>query len=227
MKRKLEELIIALAYGELEGAEAESLLEQISQDPELRREYEAYRKQAELLNAVPPPPAPSFCSERLRDAVFQQTIRKQRALPALGVIGAVAAGLLTFVVVQQIATSTRSAPIADETPVVALQDLPAPHEWVPSLIEDIQGSVGSGTAEPTTKVDVAPPVAKQPAPAQRANKKRTPAAPTRSAPSNESAATPDSLNEPSPPAEDETVVILEDGGKAIEMEGTEGVAFGG
>jgi hypothetical protein len=224
MRRNLEDQIIALAYGELEGAEAEALRERIERDPTLRREHEAYRRQAELLEAVPAVPAPALSTERLRAAVLEQTLRRQRTLPVRFGLAAVAAGALTFVFVQRIAPTEEPSPLAERTAVVALQDLPAPHEWVPSLIGDLQPSAPvRRAAEPPSVGQARSDARREPSrrstrPERLRNVFPQPEAPAAAKASAASGAAPEA---------GETVIIVQDGGKAIEMEGTQGVAFGG
>lgn len=221
MKRRTEDQILLLAYGELEPAEAEALTKRLEADPALRALYEEHMRVRKATRAVPPPPAPSLSHERLRERILCESVPRGAAgwgwaFAGGGVALAAVLGILSANLPLSVRDDRVSTPRPDLT--VALTDLPAPHEWVPSLIRDI----------PKEQPTVAP--SNEPSPSRRNTAPHARAA-------GKSAET--AVTQPGKDAakgavrgdeaiqEEPTVVVVGANGRAVELEGTGGVSFGG
>jgi len=225
MKKRIEDQILLLAYGELDASEAEALTRRIEADPALRALYEEHARVRDATRIVPEPPAPSLSSERLRERILNESATKRTT----GWGWAFAGGGIALAGVLGILTANLPAGPGEDTLTpqqptltVALHDLPAPHEWVPALIDDI-----SEEQQPEAPSD-------RPAPQRRSNE-----SPAESHSDDEARVVPETaVAQPArdaakgavgddTDAHDATVVVIGANGNAVEFEGTDGVAFGG
>lgn len=224
MKRRIEDQILLLAYDELDGNEVEALKRRLEADPALRELYEEHLRVRQATHAVPAPPPPLLSSERLRERILSESVTRRKigwGWASLGA-GAALAGALAYLLMAGPADSEKDDDLT-QRPVltVALNDLPAPHEWVPSLINDISVEAvpldrrGAGQTDRTTRTGQTGKTAQT---GQTRRKAITQPAQN---------AAQGAVSQSAPDEEEPTVVVIGANGRAVELEGTDGVAFGG
>jgi hypothetical protein len=224
MKRRIEDQILLLAYDELDASEAQALFQRIEADPALRALYEEHLRIRRATRGVPVPPAPLLSSERLRERILSESFARRKGGWGWMSLGAGAALAGAFAYLMFIApTDSRDDNALTQRPglTVALNDLPAPHEWVPALIGDIDAE--AAPISPTGQTGRT----------GRTGQVRTPEA-SIARPAHEASiagpaqdATKGAMEQGDPEAEPPTVVVIGANGRAVEVEGTDGVAFGG
>jgi len=230
---RIEEQVVLLAYGELDAGEAEVLSRRIEADPALRALYDKHLRVREATRAVPPPPAPSLSTEQLRERILSGSVRKRGAGWGWAFAGAGVslAGVLAFLTAS-LSPDLQVGGISTRKPTltVALNDLPAPHEWVPSLINDIS----SGRVKPVV-VD-RPHAATAYGAGTGVSSKRAVDQQRKGSPAVEPSPLTPTLSHrgrvgvravSDEDATELTVVVVSQNGRAMELEGTDGVAFGG
>lgn len=80
MRKRIEEELAKLAFGEIEGANAQELERQAKADPEAGRTYETYRRMKEELRSLSDAvPADQLSKERLREAILTRGLSEKHA----------------------------------------------------------------------------------------------------------------------------------------------------
>lgn len=225
MKKRIEDQILLLAYGELDAGEAEALTRRIEADPALRALYEEHARVRDATRAVPEPPAPSLSSERLRERILSESATRRTAgwgwafagggVALAGVLAVLAANL-------PVGSGEDNLTPQQPTLTIALHDLPAPHEWVPALIDDI-----SEQPQPEAASDRPAPLGRSHDPAAESHREdEAGVVPETAVTQPATDATKGAVGDDMGPGE-ATVVVIGANGSAVEFEGTDGVAFGG
>lgn len=221
MKRRIEDQILLLAYDELDGDEAEALKRRIDADPALRELYEEHLRVRQATHAVPEPPPPLLSSERLRERILSESVTRRKVGWGWASLGAGAAltGALAYLLLIGPAKSEKDDALTHRPVLtVALNDLPAPHEWVPSLIHDISVEAapldqrGVGQTSQTSRTGQTGQT--------RPTRRKAITQPAQNAAQG-------AVSQSAPDEEEPTVVVVGADGRAVELEGTDGVAFGG
>lgn len=224
MKRRLEEQILLLAYGELDEATAQVVLRRIQENPSLRAIYEEHLRVREATRALPPPPPPSLGSEQLRERILNDSIPRRRAGWSWAFAGGCAAlaGMLAILTANLPTGQDTSDSTEKPALTVALNDLPAPHEWVPALVQDIPNEKPG--AQPSAETPSPQSTLKKQPTSQRANQVGT-KSPEATVVQPAQDAAKGALEKDGDEAS--TVIVVGANGSAVEFEGTDGVAFGG
>lgn len=121
MNRRLEEKIIAFAYGELEPRAEAAIRDEISRSPEAASLYADYRRSAELFGALQEAPDPSLGTERLKQEILSRGLSQQpRWFGTMGTIaGAAVAAFLWIMVSNHPSRTTSETPAGEEFAVSA------------------------------------------------------------------------------------------------------------
>jgi hypothetical protein len=88
MKRKNEELLIELAFGDLDAAEAERLRSELSSDPTQQATLRSYEELRASIGGLRDVPEMQLSRERLRDAILAGGLRETRRYDRWAWLGA-------------------------------------------------------------------------------------------------------------------------------------------
>jgi len=102
MKRKNEELLIELAFGDLDAAEAERLRSELANDPTQQATLRSYEELRASIGGLRDVPEMQLSRERLRDAILAGGLRETRRLDRwtwLGAPVAIAAVAFAFTLI--------------------------------------------------------------------------------------------------------------------------------